>query len=157
MLPKRRITPFYNPFIVIWLQGYAAEAQGFGELGMTRESKALVSIFHGQTACKKNPFTQKGIGMFEKSAPSCFVLQQNIPWPPLHPTPKNQSFPRKNPKPLLLPTSLAQVKSPQKLRLSASWAQGSWEQALPKSAYRRGLTWYTYERFLPKIIAGQVF
>ena len=27
---------------------------------MTKQSKALVSIFHGQTACKKNPFTQKG-------------------------------------------------------------------------------------------------
>jgi enoyl-CoA hydratase/long-chain 3-hydroxyacyl-CoA dehydrogenase len=40
--------------------GYAAESQGFGELGMTRESKALISIFHGQTACKKNPFAQKG-------------------------------------------------------------------------------------------------
>jgi enoyl-CoA hydratase/long-chain 3-hydroxyacyl-CoA dehydrogenase len=34
---------------------------------MTKQSKALVSIFHGQTACKKNPFTQKGILMHATS------------------------------------------------------------------------------------------
>lgn len=36
--------------------GYEAEAQGFAELGMTDESKALINIFHGHTSCKKNRF-----------------------------------------------------------------------------------------------------
>jgi len=36
--------------------GSKVEAKGFSELGMTSESKALVSIFFGQTACKKNPY-----------------------------------------------------------------------------------------------------
>ncbi|EGD74991.1 trifunctional enzyme subunit alpha [Salpingoeca rosetta] len=36
--------------------GYEAEAKAFGELGMTPESRALVSIYFGQTACKKNPY-----------------------------------------------------------------------------------------------------
>lgn len=36
--------------------GYEAEATAFGELGMTPESAACVSIFFGQTACKKNPY-----------------------------------------------------------------------------------------------------
>lgn len=36
--------------------GFPAEAQGFGELGMTSESKSLISIFYAQTACKKNRF-----------------------------------------------------------------------------------------------------
>lgn len=36
--------------------GYEAEAQGFAELGMTNESKALISLFHGHTNCKKNRF-----------------------------------------------------------------------------------------------------
>lgn len=39
-------------------KGYEAEAQGFGELGMTTESKALINIFYGQTNCKKNRFGQ---------------------------------------------------------------------------------------------------
>ena len=30
--------------------------QGFGELGMTPESKALIGLYYGQTACKKNRF-----------------------------------------------------------------------------------------------------
>ena len=30
--------------------------QGFGELGQTPESAALIGLFHGQTACKKNRF-----------------------------------------------------------------------------------------------------
>lgn len=37
--------------------GYAAEASRFGQLGMTPESRALVSIFQGQTALKKNRFS----------------------------------------------------------------------------------------------------
>ncbi len=36
--------------------GYEAECQGFGELAMTEESKGLISLFHGQTECKKNAF-----------------------------------------------------------------------------------------------------
>lgn len=36
--------------------GYSAEAKGFGELAMTPQSKGLVSLFQGQTQCKKNRF-----------------------------------------------------------------------------------------------------
>lgn len=36
--------------------GYEAEAQGFADLAMTNESKALINIFQGHTACKKNRF-----------------------------------------------------------------------------------------------------
>lgn len=36
--------------------GYEAEAQGFGELAMTPQSKGLISLFRGQTECKKNRF-----------------------------------------------------------------------------------------------------
>jgi len=36
--------------------GYAKEAQYFGELAMTNESKALMGLYHGMTACKKNRF-----------------------------------------------------------------------------------------------------
>ena len=36
--------------------GYKAEREGFGELCVTPESKALISLFHGQTECKKNKF-----------------------------------------------------------------------------------------------------
>ncbi len=36
--------------------GYETESKKFGELGMTPESKALVSLFHARTACKKNRF-----------------------------------------------------------------------------------------------------
>ena len=36
--------------------GYEAEAGGFAELGMSSESKALRSLFFGQTECKKNRF-----------------------------------------------------------------------------------------------------
>jgi len=37
-------------------EGYKAEAQGFGQLASTPESAALISLFHGQTECKKNKF-----------------------------------------------------------------------------------------------------
>merc|ERR1719187_760119 len=37
-------------------EGYAAEAQGFGELAATNESKGLIGLFDGQTECKKNKF-----------------------------------------------------------------------------------------------------
>lgn len=36
--------------------GYEAEAKGFGELAVTPECKGLISLFFGQTACKKNRF-----------------------------------------------------------------------------------------------------
>jgi len=36
--------------------GYEAESKGFGELVASPESKGLISLFHGQTECKKNKF-----------------------------------------------------------------------------------------------------
>jgi len=36
--------------------GYRAEREGFGKLAMTSESKALIGLYYGQTACKKNSF-----------------------------------------------------------------------------------------------------
>ncbi|KAK9888809.1 hypothetical protein WA026_001032 [Henosepilachna vigintioctopunctata] len=37
-------------------EGYRAESEGFGQLAMTYQSKGLISLFQGQTACKKNRF-----------------------------------------------------------------------------------------------------
>uniref|UniRef100_A0A3P8S900 enoyl-CoA hydratase n=1 Tax=Amphiprion percula TaxID=161767 RepID=A0A3P8S900_AMPPE len=34
--------------------GYLAEAENFGKLAMTSESKALIGLYHGQVACRKN-------------------------------------------------------------------------------------------------------
>ncbi|XP_045700315.1 trifunctional enzyme subunit alpha, mitochondrial [Phyllostomus hastatus] len=36
--------------------GYLAESQKFAELAMTKESKALIGLYHGQVVCKKNKF-----------------------------------------------------------------------------------------------------
>uniref|UniRef100_A0A2K5LKM8 Trifunctional enzyme subunit alpha, mitochondrial n=1 Tax=Cercocebus atys TaxID=9531 RepID=A0A2K5LKM8_CERAT len=36
--------------------GYLSESQKFGELIMTKESKALIGLYHGQVLCKKNKF-----------------------------------------------------------------------------------------------------
>uniref|UniRef100_A0A8C6Q8Z7 Trifunctional enzyme subunit alpha, mitochondrial n=1 Tax=Nannospalax galili TaxID=1026970 RepID=A0A8C6Q8Z7_NANGA len=36
--------------------GYLAESQKFGELAVTRESKALMGLYSGQVLCKKNKF-----------------------------------------------------------------------------------------------------
>nr|XP_036846527.1 trifunctional enzyme subunit alpha, mitochondrial isoform X1 [Manis javanica]XP_036846528.1 trifunctional enzyme subunit alpha, mitochondrial isoform X2 [Manis javanica] len=36
--------------------GYLSESQKFGELAMTKESKALMGLYHGQILCKKNKF-----------------------------------------------------------------------------------------------------
>uniref|UniRef100_A0A8C0DAT9 enoyl-CoA hydratase n=1 Tax=Balaenoptera musculus TaxID=9771 RepID=A0A8C0DAT9_BALMU len=36
--------------------GYLSESQKFGELAMTKESKALMGLYRGQTLCKKNKF-----------------------------------------------------------------------------------------------------
>merc|ERR1711962_1174081 len=38
------------------IKGYEAERTKFGELCVTSESKGLISLFHGQTECKKNKF-----------------------------------------------------------------------------------------------------
>ncbi|NWI54129.1 ECHA enzyme, partial [Calyptomena viridis] len=36
--------------------GYLVESQNFGHLAMTKESKALMGLYHGQVHCKKNKF-----------------------------------------------------------------------------------------------------
>uniref|UniRef100_A0A8C5TG39 Trifunctional enzyme subunit alpha, mitochondrial n=1 Tax=Malurus cyaneus samueli TaxID=2593467 RepID=A0A8C5TG39_9PASS len=36
--------------------GYLIEAQSFGQLAVTKESKALMGLYHGQVQCKKNKF-----------------------------------------------------------------------------------------------------
>lgn len=36
--------------------GYKAESEGFGQLAVTKECRGLISLFHGQTECKKNRF-----------------------------------------------------------------------------------------------------
>lgn len=36
--------------------GYAAENQGFGELAVSKESRGLIGLFHGQNECKKSRF-----------------------------------------------------------------------------------------------------
>ena len=36
--------------------GYEAEAEGFGKLSETNESKALIGLYDGQTHCKKNRY-----------------------------------------------------------------------------------------------------
>lgn len=36
--------------------GYEAEARAFGELAVTPQCKGLISLFFGQTACKRNRF-----------------------------------------------------------------------------------------------------
>ncbi|XP_037002607.1 trifunctional enzyme subunit alpha, mitochondrial [Artibeus jamaicensis] len=36
--------------------GYLAESQNFAQLAMTKESKALIGLYHGQVLCKKNKF-----------------------------------------------------------------------------------------------------
>uniref|UniRef100_A0A672R537 Trifunctional enzyme subunit alpha, mitochondrial-like n=1 Tax=Sinocyclocheilus grahami TaxID=75366 RepID=A0A672R537_SINGR len=38
--------------------GYLTESQNFGKLTMTSESRALIGLYHGQVACKKNHFGQ---------------------------------------------------------------------------------------------------
>ncbi|NWT06995.1 ECHA enzyme, partial [Mionectes macconnelli] len=36
--------------------GYLVESQNFGQLALTKESKALMGLYHGQVHCKKNKF-----------------------------------------------------------------------------------------------------
>jgi len=50
-------------------KGYEAEATGFGELAKTKESKALIGLFDGQTHTKKNLY-----GAPEKTAKNIAVL-----------------------------------------------------------------------------------
>uniref|UniRef100_A0A8C9Z0H6 Trifunctional enzyme subunit alpha, mitochondrial n=1 Tax=Sander lucioperca TaxID=283035 RepID=A0A8C9Z0H6_SANLU len=38
------------------IAGYLAESQNFGQLARTSESAALIGLYHGQVACKKNRF-----------------------------------------------------------------------------------------------------
>ncbi|KAK3856459.1 hypothetical protein Pcinc_037220 [Petrolisthes cinctipes] len=38
--------------------GMKSEIKAFGELAMTKESKGLISLFHGQTECKKNHYSK---------------------------------------------------------------------------------------------------
>ncbi|KAE8290184.1 Trifunctional enzyme subunit alpha, mitochondrial TP-alpha Long-chain enoyl-CoA hydratase [Larimichthys crocea] len=38
------------------IAGYLAESQNFGQLAKTSESAALIGLYHGQVACKKNRF-----------------------------------------------------------------------------------------------------
>lgn len=73
---------------------------------MTKESKALVSIFHGQTACKKNPFTQKGE---VKLPPKSDALKPHAPY--LNPKPFSSDSANYSP---------SQAKLPLKRELSES-------------------------------------
>ncbi|KAG6459318.1 hypothetical protein O3G_MSEX011310 [Manduca sexta] len=43
--------------------GYEAEADGFGELAMTPQSKGLIGLFRGQTECKKNRFGKSEVNV----------------------------------------------------------------------------------------------
>lgn len=64
--------------------GFAAEAKKFGELAMTRQSKALMGLFFGQTECKKNQFgaPAKPVQCVSLSLPSfptcCTALQKHV-------------------------------------------------------------------------------
>lgn len=56
--------------------GYEAEAQGFGELAMTPQSKGLIGLFRGQTECKKNRFGKSQVDV--KTVWSDFSLMLTI-------------------------------------------------------------------------------
>lgn len=63
--------------------GYLAEANGFGELGMTSHSKALIGLYHGQTLCKKNRFgipqeQVKSIGVVGAGLMGAGIVQVSI-------------------------------------------------------------------------------
>lgn len=38
------------------VEGYKAEAEGFGDLAMTPESKGLIGLYFGMKLCEKNRF-----------------------------------------------------------------------------------------------------
>ncbi|XP_068620793.1 trifunctional enzyme subunit alpha, mitochondrial [Battus philenor] len=63
--------------------GYEAEAQGFGELAMTPQSKGLIGLFRGQTECKKNRFGKsevdvKTIGVLGAGLMGAGIVQVSI-------------------------------------------------------------------------------
>ncbi|KAI5633966.1 3-hydroxyacyl-CoA dehydrogenase, NAD binding domain-containing protein [Phthorimaea operculella] len=63
--------------------GYEAEAQGFGELAMTPQSKGLIGLFRGQTECKKNRFGKpqtevKAIGVLGAGLMGAGIVQVSI-------------------------------------------------------------------------------
>lgn len=63
--------------------GYEAEAQGFGELAMTPQSKGLIGLFRGQTECKKNRFGKsqvdvKNIGVLGAGLMGAGIVQVSI-------------------------------------------------------------------------------
>ncbi|KAG8013185.1 Trifunctional enzyme subunit alpha [Nibea albiflora] len=51
------------------IAGYLAESQNFGQLAKTSESAALIGLYHGQVACKKNRFgaPQKEVKLNDKT------------------------------------------------------------------------------------------
>ncbi|XP_053394852.1 trifunctional enzyme subunit alpha, mitochondrial-like isoform X2 [Mercenaria mercenaria] len=64
-------------------KGYEAEAKGFGDLAMTTECKALIGLFNGQTACKKNKFGKpqrevKTLGMLGAGLMGAGIAQVSI-------------------------------------------------------------------------------
>ncbi|XP_055386187.1 trifunctional enzyme subunit alpha, mitochondrial [Condylostylus longicornis] len=63
--------------------GYEAESKGFGELSATPESKGLISLFRGQTECKKNRFGKpqvetKAIGVLGAGLMGAGIVQVSI-------------------------------------------------------------------------------
>ncbi|CAH2104548.1 unnamed protein product [Euphydryas editha] len=63
--------------------GYEAEAQAFGELAMTPQSKGLIGLFRGQTECKKNRFGKsqvevKNIGVLGAGLMGAGIVQVSI-------------------------------------------------------------------------------
>ncbi|XP_045520715.1 trifunctional enzyme subunit alpha, mitochondrial [Pieris brassicae] len=63
--------------------GFEAEAQGFGELAMTPQSKGLIGLFRGQTECKKNRFGKpktsvKTIGVLGAGLMGAGIVQVSI-------------------------------------------------------------------------------
>lgn len=63
--------------------GYEAEAQGFGELAMTPQSRGLIGLFRGQTECKKNRFGKpkldvKTIGVLGAGLMGAGIVQVSI-------------------------------------------------------------------------------
>lgn len=64
-------------------KGYEAESKAFGELAMTSECKALIGLFNGQTACKKNKFGKpqrevKTLGMLGAGLMGAGIAQVSI-------------------------------------------------------------------------------
>jgi len=65
------------------LKAEEMEAESFGKLGATSESKSLIHIFHGQTACKKNPYPEpskpvKTIGVLGAGLMGAGITQVSI-------------------------------------------------------------------------------